>query len=400
MWCFLCRKALILLKKYHNSLFYAYKLRENHKAGEFMKKSKVCNFFRCFVGFAVVCLGVVCVVLRVPQCVENKEDAVIVAAALTLSKGSYEFENPDKKVKPVKSEKSVRETEKVNETTEEIRPVVTDFPEDYYNTFADHSDYEKFPVYEELYTGVGDKYENFFVKNATDYDLDIGATLKKELGFKFQDSKKVQVLIYHTHTGESYLDKDVGYYYSDYYPRTTDNNLNVVRVGEEIVAELESAGIGVIHDKTVHDTTYNGSYQRSRETVMKNLEKYPDIKVTIDIHRDSIGTDTYKMKPTFTYNGKKGAQIMIMTGYDPEGYYDFPDWEKNLRFALRLHQKCESKYGGMTRPLYFGNFAYNMNINSGSLLIEMGADSNTLEEAVYSGKLLGKALSEVLQNSE
>jgi stage II sporulation protein P len=137
---------------------------------------------------------------------------------------------------------------------------------------------------------------------------------------------------------------------------------------------------------------------RSRKTVNAYIKKYPKIKVALDIHRDAIGDDNFKVKPTFTYKGKKGAQIMILSGYDPDGFFDFPNWNYNLRFALKLQQKCETNYSGMTRPMDFGNFAYNMNINTGSLLVEFGTDSNTLAEAVYSGKLFGKALAQVLQN--
>lgn len=343
----------------------------------------------------LVSLGGLCVSLRIPQCIENGENAVVVAAALTMSKGSYDIGKPQ-----LATEKETEKIVKVTQpATEETKVTSSDFESEYYNTFAKHSNAKKLPVYTKQYTSGGVKYENFYVKNNTDYNLDIKKTLKKQLGFKIEDNDKVQVLIYHTHTCESYLDCDVGYYYSDYYPRTSDNRYNVTRVGEEIAKQLEIGGIGVVHDKTVHDYSYNGSYSRSRETVEKNLEKYPDIKVTIDIHRDSIGSDTYKVKPTFTYKGKKGAQIMIMAGYDPNGYFDFPDWNYNLRFALKLHQTCESKYGGMTRPLNFGNYAYNMNVNTGSLLIEVGTDSNTLNEAVLTGKLLGKALVEVLQNN-
>lgn len=346
-----------------------------------------------FISMLIISLAVVCVSVRLPQCV-NKEDVVVAAATLTISKGSYDTREPE-------TTATTETTAVTDETTvaTETKPEESDFSSDYYNTFAKHINAKKYPVYTKQYTASGEKYKNFYIKNSTSYDLDIGKTLKADLGFKIEDNKDVQVLIYHTHTCESYLDCDVGYYYSDYYPRTEDSRYNVTKVGEEIAQQLRDAGIGVVHDKTIHDYSYNGSYSRSRETVEKNLKKYPNIKVTLDIHRDSIGSDTYKVKPTYTYKGKKGAQIMIMTGYDPDGYFDFSDWNYNLRFALKLHEQCETDYSGMTRPLNFGNFAYNMNVNTGSLLIEVGTDSNTLEEALYSGNLLGKALAKVLQNN-
>lgn len=357
-------------------------------------KEKVQGGLCAALALVLAALGGACVAARAYVLNADGRDAVLMAAALTMSRGNYGTEK-----KPRSSAREAAVSETLPKATEESEPVSSDFDSGYYNTFASHKNAEKYPVYTRQYTAGGTKYQNFYVKNSTAYDLNIGKTLKEKLGFKMENSSKVQVLIYHTHTSESYIDCDAGYYYSDFYPRTADNRYNVTRVGDEIAGQLEAAGIGVVHDKTVHDYSYNGSYKRSRATVEKYLKKYPDIKVTLDIHRDSIGDSTYKVKPTFSYKGKKGAQIMIMAGYDAYEGFNFPNWNYNLRFALKLQQTCESKFGGMTRPLSFGNFAYNMNINTGSLLIEVGTDSNTLDEAVYSGKLLGKALAEVLQKN-
>ncbi len=354
------------------------------------KIKKVCS---ALISVLLISLAVVCVSVRVPMFVSD-DNTALMAAALTVSKGNYTVKS--KASEP--AHKKAKNNKKVG-VKKQKKPTSSSFPKSYYNTFADHKNKEKYPVYTKHYTDGGDKYENFYVKNNTWYDLNIGSQLKSKLGFNFEKTKDVQVLIYHTHTSESYLDCDVGYYYSDFYPRTSDKRYNVTRVGEAIANSLRKEGIGVIHDTTSHDDTYNGSYDRSVQTVKSYLKKYPKIKVTLDIHRDSIGADDYKVKPTFTYNGKKAAQVMIMTGYDPDGEYGFPDWEYNLRFALRLQKSCEDNFSGMTRPMDFGEFVYNMNVNTGSLLIEVGTDSNTLSEAEYSGKLLGKAIAKVLQKA-
>ena len=89
-----------------------------------------------------------------------------------------------------------------------------------------------------------------------------------------------------------------------------------------------------------------------------------------------------------------------MSGYDPYDNYGLGHWQENLTFALKLQQKAEDMYPGMTRPLYFGDFAYNMFINNGSLLIEVGTETNTLSEAQYTGELLGNVLSSVLNESK
>ena len=346
------------------------------------------------LAFALVFIAVFSIYKRV-SFVSAGDKAAVMAAMLTVSKGNYNIKyNSKTAVKKSSGKKSKRKPKTAPRNTVKS----SNFSQKYYNTFSPHNSKKQYPIYTKQYRAGGKKYENFYVKNNTDYNLDIGSALKKDLGFKIEKNKKVQVLIYHTHTSESFIDCDVGYYYSDYYPRTKDTRYNITQVGDEIEKQLKKAGIGVVHDKTSHDDSYTGSYSRSRVTVNKYLKKYPDIKVTLDIHRDSIGSDTYKVKPTFEYKGRKGAQIMILTGYDSEDYFNFPKWNYNLRFALKLQKMCETKYSGMTRPLDFGNFAYNMNVNTGSLLIEVGADGNTLEEAKYSGELLGKALSQVLQN--
>lgn len=237
---------------------------------------------------------------------------------------------------------------------------------------------------------------NVTVSNATPIEPDIAALLEAELPFALEDNHTVQVLIYHTHTCESYIDEDTGFYYDDFYPRSTDGSQGVIAVGDRIAAALKAHGIGVIHDTTVHDETYEGSYGRSRATAEEYCAKYPTIKVTLDIHRDSMTAENgTKYKPVFTFNGEKAAQIMIMSGYDETDW--FPFWDENLIFAMQLQQKCEELYPGMTRPLYFGEFTYNMNLNNGSLLIEIGTDANTVEEACRTGDFLANALSSVLQ---
>lgn len=253
-------------------------------------------------------------------------------------------------------------------------------------------------IVEEMQISSDLSYNNFSVKNSTSYSIDYENMLNSELPFEIEDTRKVQVLIVHTHTCESYMNEDAGYYFEDFYPRTTDNEKNVTKVGEAIAKKLKENGIGVVHIKTQHDNpSYDGAYYRSYDTIMKYIEKYKDIKVVLDIHRDSMTKDDMtKIKPTFTYKGHKAAQIMIMSGHD-DGDGGFPMWEENLNFALKLQDTAETMYPGITRPLNFGYFTYNMNVNSGSLLIEVGTDANTLEEAVYTGQMLGNALAQVLQ---
>lgn len=207
-----------------------------------------------------------------------------------------------------------------------------------------------------------------------------------------------QVLIYHTHSTESYELEDLGYYTKGSSARTVDEKYNMIRVGDEIVRQLEAAGIEVIHDRSLYDyPSYNGAYNRSAATAKKYLEKYPSITVTLDIHRDAIEqSGGVRVKPTAVINGKKAAQVMIIAGVD-DGTMDFPKWKENMKFASVLQQQMEKSYPGLTRAAMVCHRRYNMYLTTNSLLIEMGGHANTLDEAVYSGEMLGKSLVEVLK---
>lgn len=216
--------------------------------------------------------------------------------------------------------------------------------------------------------------------------------------FRIPDNGEPQVLIVHTHTTESFMPYYAGYYNDGDTPRTTDESKNIVTVGRAIAEQLRAAGIRVTHDTTVHDSPkYTGAYDRSAETVKKNLEKYPSIKVVLDIHRDGIMRDeTTKVKPTTVINGRKAAQVMIITGVVDTKAIPHPNWQENFHFGLMLQSALHTQYEGLVRPLSIVASRYNQHLAPGYLLLEMGSEGNTMEEAVYSGQLVGKTLAQVL----
>ena len=124
-------------------------------------------------------------------------------------------------------------------------------------------------------------------------------------------------------------------------------------------------------------------------------------RVVLDIHRDAIELDGgTRIKPTAEILGKKAAQLMIITGCEEGKVTDFPDWEYNLIFALELHSTIEENYPGLMRPLFFCQRKYNMDLTRNNLLIEVGSCANTLEEAAYSGRLLGDSLAKLLDSQQ
>ena len=264
-----------------------------------------------------------------------------------------------------------------------------------------HKDDEKINKIIECSFGItGIKHNNIYINNQTNYNIDVQNKLNEKPDINIKTDGTPQVLVWHTHTTEAYIDKDQGFYYQTFSPRTRDNRYNVVQVGNAICKSLENHGIKCIHDTTCHDDpAYTGSYKRAENTIDRNLRKYPSIQVILDIHRDTIERkNRQKIKPTFSYNGVKGAQIMLIAGYDEDGKLKFPDWQHNLTFALQLQNQVESMHPGMARALLFKEARYNMHKSHGSLLIEVGSEVNTLKEAVYSGALLGNALGIFLNN--
>ena len=211
--------------------------------------------------------------------------------------------------------------------------------------------------------------------------------------FEIQRNGEPQILIMHTHATESYEPYERDFYDSSFNSRTTDPSKNMIAVGNEIAEELEAAGIGVLHDTTLHDyPSYNGSYDRSRETVQKYLEEYPSIKIVLDVHRDAIERESgERIAPVAEIDGKNAAQIMIISGCD-DGTMNMPDYMKNFRFASLLQNQLESDWSGLTRPVLFDYRKYNQDLTTGSILIEVGGHANSIDQALYSGELIGKSL--------
>lgn len=232
------------------------------------------------------------------------------------------------------------------------------------------------------------------VRNVTSVSNDVLAEESgKPFDFKVEKGGEPQILIMHTHETESYEPYERDFYDKDFTCRTTDDSMNMAAVGDAITRKLEEAGFAVIHDVTKHDhPSYNGSYDRSRVTVSEILEKYPSVKVVLDIHRDAIEReDGTRIAPVADINGKNAAQVMIISGCD-DGTMDMPDHMLNFRFAAALQQQLESDHSGLTRPVLFDYRKYNQDLTTGSLLIEVGGHANSIDQAVYSGELIGESL--------
>lgn len=241
-------------------------------------------------------------------------------------------------------------------------------------------------------------YNNVYLKNNTDLNINLKEFVVGKIGFDIEKNGEPQVLILHTHATESYLQHNENYYTDTDLSRTTDNEYNMVALGKIIADRLNAAGIVTLHDTTQHDyPSYNESYSRAAETICSYTEKYPSIKIVIDLHRDAIAAnDTDKVKLTTEIDGKKAAQIMLVMGSQSGNVTNFPNWKENLKLATRLQQTVETMYPSLARSIHFMSKNYNESLTTGSMLIEIGTDGNTFSEAKYSTELLSNALINLL----
>ena len=140
----------------------------------------------------------------------------------------------------------------------------------------------------------------------------------------------------------------------------------------------------------------SGAYGRSLETVERYLEEYPTIRFVLDVHRDAISDgDGSPYKVISSVDGHSAAQMSFVIGTDGGGL-EHPQWRENLKFAAAVQQELAERYPTLMRPITVRNSRYNQHTTTGSLLVEMGAAGNSLDEALLSARLLGEALAEVI----
>lgn len=179
-------------------------------------------------------------------------------------------------------------------------------------------------------------YHNVQIRNETEY------VLTEEMLIPDITVNNKNVLIFHTHTCESYTASEKYNYEQTGTYRTTDLNYSVARVGTELTNQLTSYGYNLIHNTTYHDfPAYSGSYGRSLETVENILKENKDIDVVLDIHRDAIGD--YSYAPTVRIGKEEAAQLMFVIGTDGGGL-EHPNWNQNLKFAIKLQEKANEMY--------------------------------------------------------
>ena len=188
---------------------------------------------------------------------------------------------------------------------------------------------------------------------------------------------KPRILIYHTHTHEAYEQVSGNQYVAIEAWRTNDHDHSIVRVGKELAELLESRGFEVVHDTTDHEQDDLGTaYTRSLETLQNYNEPFD---LYIDLHRDAYleGMPSGKIE----HNGQTLAQLMLLIG-NGEGFEVKPYYEENLLFAEELTALINHSVPGLCKDVLVKDGRYNQNIGIFSILVEVGHNKNTLEEAL------------------
>ena len=199
-----------------------------------------------------------------------------------------------------------------------------------------------------------------------------------------------KILIYNTHTSESYANSEEYQFEYSGVRRSRDANYNMLAVAKEFKNNLSNKGFNVTHNTTPHDYgTYDSAYSRSRITVQEALSRNPGYGLSIDLHRDAI--EDLDFAPSVNINGVDVAQCMFVigVGYDDESN---PYYEENLKLALKLQYIADEVYPGLFRPMIIRNSVYNQDLNKYSILIEVGASGNTFDEAFYATRCLTNLL--------
>lgn len=238
------------------------------------------------------------------------------------------------------------------------------------------------------------------IKNSSDYTVNAEELLSQGCPITLEAGVP-QILIIHTHSSEAYSPAGLDKYEDLGTNRTLDTNYNVIRIGNELTEIFQSYGLNVIHDTGVYDyPSYTGSYNRSCEAIEKYLAENPSIQIVIDLHRDALCSDEITYKTQADEDGVCASQIMILVGSDASGL-EHPDWQQNLRLALYLQNAVYSKYPSLMRPVQLVSYRYNQHLTHGSMILEVGSNGNTLQEALAAirlfGNTAGPALAELVR---
>lgn len=237
---------------------------------------------------------------------------------------------------------------------------------------------------------------NFYTVDSTtmihEEQLNVDELLAKDMHINMEENGP-KVLIFHTHSQEAFADSKQG-----------DAKTSIVGMGAYLAELLNQKGIPALHHDGVYDLIdgkldRSKAYEFSEAGVRKLLKEYPSIEVVIDLHRDGVGNDTHLITEI---DGKQTAKIMFFNGLSRTkangdiAYLKNPYIQDNLSFSLQMQLAAEEMYPGFARRIYLKGYRYSLHMMPKSLLIEAGAQTNTVEEMRNAMTYLADVLYQVL----
>ena len=219
--------------------------------------------------------------------------------------------------------------------------------------------------------------------------LNLGGLLGQDLTIS-KDGDAPQILIYHTHSQEGYADSVSG-----------DNGTTIMGVGDRLAQILtDTYGYTVLHHTGQYDVdSRDDAYSKALPAIEQVLKENPSIQVVIDLHRDQMAEET---KLVMDLDGRPTARFMFFNGLSRTrktgniSYLYNENQEENLAFSFQMQLKAAEYYPGLTRKIYLKGYRYNMHLRPRTLLVELGAQNNTVEEAMNACEPLAHILDMVL----
>lgn len=219
---------------------------------------------------------------------------------------------------------------------------------------------------------------------------------EKLLKYEFHaetDTEEPQILIYHTHSQEAFADSIPG-----------DESTTIVGMGSYLTSLLQEQGFTVLHHKGVYDMKdgkldRNKAYTRAEPEIAEIIRQNPSLKLVIDLHRDGVGE---KVRLVREIDGKQTAQVMFFNGLSysakngPVSYLPNPYVENNLALTLQMKISSDTLAPGFARKIYLKSLRFNLHLHPGSMLIEAGAQTNTVEEMRNAMEVLARVICDVL----
>lgn len=333
----------------------------------------------------VHCFGTLGKVARA-NCEEELEGEMELSPLLQMSMENYRLGGKTKKMLARYSIEPVNENQVFNESVKQIKKKIPK------NTSTSRTTDK---IVEQLKKEMDIEFllDNFYIVDSTTSIDQSLFPVKNMLGKDYSiDKDSEKILVYHTHGG------------SEYFSDGEDEKHSVLAAGDELCSQLEQLGYQVIHDRSKYDCIEgkldrNRAYGMALAGVSKELEKDKQIQVVIDLHRDGCNS---KERKVVEIDGVDCAQFMIFNGLcrNRRGkieYLQNVNLKDNLAFGLQVKLSAMNSYPGITTKNYLKGYRYNQHLKKRSLLVELGNQNNTTDEAIASMGCLARVLDDVLE---